>query len=153
MSGNLEQLERELDRQIAELGERLRAPAPGPACLARVTAAVDAENRRLQRRGPRLALLRVCIGAAAAMLLGVGLSVTREAVPVEEVLHLEDDPEVAVTDWVDAMDESEERFTRLFEDQWLFEGLERGGNDAGESADPLKSVEESLESFEQMIEA
>ena len=153
MDAEFEQQQHEIDRQLAALAEQLRAPAPHPDSVAGVKAAVGEEARRLQRRDRRFAALRPLVGAAAAVLLAVGLSLPGGSEPLGQMSTLGDNPAAIFSDWVDALEESGEQFARLLEDDWLFEGLESGGEENGDAGDPLDSLEESLESFERMIEA
>jgi hypothetical protein len=153
MNAEFEQRQHEIDRQLAALAEHLRAPALHPDSVAGVKTAVREEARRLQRRDRRLVMLRPLVGAAAAVLLVVGLSLPGSSEPVGQISAFGDDPAAVFSDWVDALEESGEQFARLLGDDWLFEGLESGSERNGEVSDPLDSLEESLESFEQMIEA
>lgn len=153
MNAEFRQQQHEIDRQLAALAEHLRAPAPDPDSVAGIKTAVRKEARRLQRRDRRFAVLRPLVGAAAAVLLAVGLSLPGGSEPLGQIPAFDDDPAAVFSDWVDALEESGEQFARLLGDDWLFEGLESGGEKNGEVSDPLDSLEESLESFEQMIGA
>jgi hypothetical protein len=139
----------ELDRQLADLAPRLAGPAPRPEHLATIRNAVAAEARRLHR----LAALRPWIGAAAAVLLTVGLSLpfgtgTRYPAALRDA-----SPEAVFNDWVAALDDSGRQFAGLLESDWLLAPADSGAEENGDGSDPLESLEESLQSFEHMIGA
>ncbi len=153
MNRHFERQQREIDQQLAELAGQLRAPALRSQCLADIKLAVGVEARRLQRRQRRFVVLRPWLGAAAALLLTVGLSLPRDSAPSRLVFDLGDNPDAVFADWVDALGESGQQFTMLFEDDWLFEDFGPGGEENGDAGDPFDSLEESLESFERIIGA
>ncbi|MFQ5805037.1 MAG: hypothetical protein ACE5I3_01165 [Phycisphaerae bacterium] len=153
MDHEFQRQEREIDRRIAALATYLRAPAPRPGFLAEVKAALSAEAQRLQRRQRRLVALRPLAGVAAALLLAVSLSLPRGSSLSEQEFALGQSPGAVFADWVDALEESGEQFTKLLEEDWLFEGFGSGGGENGDVGDPLDSLEESLESFERMTGA
>jgi hypothetical protein len=153
MNPQLEQLERQIGRQLAELTPDLDAPAPRPECIAQLKVRVDAEARRLRRRQRRLVAARPWIGVAAAVLLAIGLSLPPAAGPGELVIGPVQDADAAFVGWLDALDQSEERFAALLEEDWLLNGSVPAGEENGEGIDPLDSLEQSLESFERMIGA
>lgn len=151
MNAEFERQEREIDRQLAALAWHLRSPAPGRECVACVRAVVGAEARRLQRRQRLLMVLRASAGVAAALALALGLSLPRGSTPSGRWLDAGEKPDAVFVDWIDALGESGEQFTRLIEDDWLLEGFGPGGDENGDGG-PLDSLEESLERFERMME-
>jgi hypothetical protein len=153
MDPQFEQHERELDRQLADLAPHLDAPVPRSGLIAQVKSAVDAEARRLRRRNRRIVALRPWIGAAAAVLLTVGLSLPIGSDGHRVPFNLGPSSAIAFNDWVDALDETGQRFTALLGDEWLFETPGSGDNQGNGAGDPLDSLEESLESFERIIGA
>lgn len=152
MKPELKQLEREVERQLAELGEHLRAPGPSARCIASVRSAVSAEARRLRQRQRRLVLLRPWAGIAAAALLVLGLSLPRAFEASAVAVDLGEDADAIVVGWVDALVDSGEQFTRLLEEDWLLNGS-GAGDESTDGVDPLDSLEESLDSFAQLIGA
>jgi hypothetical protein len=153
MNAEFEQQERKIDRGLAALATNLRAPAPRPERIADIKEAVSTEARRLQRRQRRLVALRPLVGVAAALLLLVGLNVPGGSGWSGQLFAPGEDPEAVFAGWVDALGESREQFTRLFEADWLPESPGPGAEQNGAGRDPLDSLEESLESFEQIIGA
>ena len=153
MDRQLEQNEREVDRQLGDLAEHLDAPGPRPERIAAITNAVDVEARRLRRRQRRIVALRPWISAAAAVLLSIGLSLPFASTARQALLGPDERPEVALDDWFDALNESGREFTRLLGDDWLLEAPASGDDENGDTGDPLDSLKESLESFERIIGA
>ena len=153
MDAKSEQHEREVDRELADLATHLDGPAPPPGRIAAIKNVVDAEARRLQRRQRRIVALRPWIGAAAAVALTVGLSLPFGSATRSVLLALDANPEVAFSDWVQALDESGRQFTSLLGDEWLLEASGSGGEENGDAGNPLDRLQESLESFERMIGA
>ncbi len=154
MDREFKRLEREIDRGLAALTPYLRAPPPPPGLTADIKAAASAEAQRLRWRQRRLIALRPMVGVAAALLLVVGLSLPRGSGLSEGVFALGESPEAVFSGWVDALGASGEQFTRLLEEGWVSESrFGPAGEENGEDGDPLDSLEESLESFEQMIGA
>ncbi|GAG33383.1 unnamed protein product, partial [marine sediment metagenome] len=97
--------------------------------------------------------LRPWIGAAAAVVLIVGLSLPFASTTQRALLAPGGNPELAFSDWVAALDESGQQFTSLLGDDWLLETPGSGAGENGDNGDPLDSLEESLESFERIIGA
>jgi len=153
MDRNLEQHGHEVDRRLAELAEHLGAPAPRREHIAAIKDAIDAEARRLRRRERRIVRLRPWIGAAAAVLLTVGLSVPLGPRAYQALLAADEDPAVAFGNWVAALDETGERFTMLFGDDWYLGADGANGQENTDVGDSLDSLEESLESFERIVGA
>ena len=153
MDVQFQQHEREVDRELADLATHLDSPTPRPERIAAIKNAVDVEARRLRRRQQRIVALRPWIGAAAAVLLTVGLSLPFGPTAYRPLLAPDESPEVAFGDWADALDETGRRFTSLLGDDWLLKASGPGGDEDGHMGDPLDSLEESLESFERMIGA
>jgi hypothetical protein len=153
MDRQFEQHEREIDRQLADLAPHLDGPAPRREHIAAIKDLVALEAGRLRGRQRRLVALRPLIGAAAALLLTVGLSLPFGSSVHRATFTVDDDPEMIFGDWVDALDETGERFTRLFDDNWYL-NVSGSKSDANtEVRDSLDSLEESLESFEGIIGA
>lgn len=154
MGSDFDPRERETEREFTELALRLPGLSPQRACLERVKAAVDEEARRLRVRRRRLVALRPWVAAAAAVLLAVGLDPPggsdSTGLPPDPARN----PDAILADWVDALGESGEQFARLLDESWLSIGLGfgPGGDVDNEGPDPLDSLEESLESFERMLE-
>ena len=153
MNAEFRQRERELDRQLAAIAPHLDAPAPGEECIAHLRQAVDQEAQRLGRRRKLLVRARPWLGAAAALLLAVGLSLPTETGTHAPPVAAGDNPDEAFTNWVDALGESGEQFTRLLDDNWLLNASGTDGGENGEVVDPFDSLEESLQAFERMTEA
>ena len=153
MNAEFDRQQHEIDRQVAALGGWLDSPTPRPDAVARVKTAVAEETGRLRRRDRRLAALRPLVGAAAALLLAVGLSLSGDPDLAGRSFTLGGDPDAIFTDWVDALDESGGQFARLLEDDWLFEYSAPGNDEYDEFGDPLDSLEESLQSFEEIVGA
>ena len=153
MNAQFEKLQRKIDRQLAALAPHLRAPALSPQRLASINAALADELRRLQRRQRYLVALRPWVAVAAAVLLAVGFNLPRGSRLLAPGLGLNESAELALADWADALGESGERFTRLFDEDWVLDDFGAGADDGGMGGDPLDSLRESLESFEQMIGA
>jgi hypothetical protein len=151
MNAEFEQQQREIDRQIAMLAEHFGSAAPPADVVARVKSAVEAEAERLRRRDHRLVMLRPLLGAAAAFLLVVGLSLTSGNEPTDSSFAVGGDPDAVFAAWVDALDESGDQFTRLLGDDWLLMDPAPSDDGRSEDDDPLDSLEESLESLEQII--
>lgn len=150
MTADMEHLERDVERQFAELGRLLDA-TPSAGAVERVKSAVDSELARLHRRDRLASVLRPWVGAAAAVLLAVGLATPRAAHPTDSLLALSDNPEQAFSGWVKALDESGEQFAALLDDDWILDAYGAFGDDDGADIDPLDSLEESFESLERMI--
>lgn len=153
MNADVNRQEREIERQLAELTPHLNAPAPSEACLARVRAAVGVETRRLRARARWFVALRPWMAAAAAVALAVGLGLPGGADRTGSVFDPDESLDAILGDWVAALDDSGDRFARLLEVDWLAEGFDSTGEDSNTGEDALDSLEESLESFERMIEA
>jgi hypothetical protein len=153
MDRQLEQHEREIDRQLAGLAPRLDGPAPRRERIAAIKDAIDVEARRLRRRERRIVTLRPWIGAAAALLLTVGLSLPFGPRGYQAPLAADEDPAVAFGNWVAALAETGERFAVLFDDDWYLGAEASDGEENADVADPFDSLEESLESFARMIGA
>jgi hypothetical protein len=152
VNAQFEQYEREVERGLADLATRLDQPAPNAEQIAALKRVVVAEARRLGRRQRRITRLRPWLGAAAAVLLTVGLSLPFGSTP-REVVVATDHLDVVFSDWLDALDESGQQFTSLLGDDWLLETRGSGADEDGSLGDPLGSLEESLESFERIIGA
>ncbi len=152
MDPRFEKQEREIDRQLAGLAERLDPPAPRPECLASIKANIDEQARRMRRRAMWVAAWRPWLGAAAALLLMVGLSLPPASKSTTKV-HSWESPEAVFAGWVDALGESETRFALLLEDSMYIEGAGFYSESDGDIVDPFESLEESLESFEYMVGA
>lgn len=153
MDRQFEKHEREIDRQIADLARQIDAPAPRRERIAAIKDVVDAEARRLRGRERRLISLRPWIGAAAALLLLVGLSLPFGSSGRRMWSVPDADPEAAFSDWVRAFDETDERFTALFDDGWYLNVNSATRDANAEVRDSLDSLQESLESFESIIGA
>jgi hypothetical protein len=151
MDAELKRQQREIDRQMAMLAENFSSAAPPADVIARVKSAVEAEAERLRQRDHRLVVLRPLLGAAAALLLAIGLSLTSGNVPTNSSFAVGGDPDAVFAAWVDALDESGDQFTRLLGDDWLLMDPAPSDDGRGEGDDPLDSLEESLESLEQII--
>ena len=101
MNDELDKLERDVEQGMRLLRD-LPAIPPGPACVARVKAAVSAEARRVMRR--RRLLRWTGSGAAAAVLLvvvGITFWHGRQARGPGS--------DAALTEWATALDESNAR--------------------------------------------
>ncbi len=153
MDRQFEQHGREVDRRLADLAEHLGAPAPRRERIAAIKDAIDVEARRLRRREGRIVALRPWIGAAAALLLTVGLSLPFGPGGYQALLAADENPEVAFGNWVAALDETGERFARLFDDDWCLGADGPNGQENTDVGDSLDSLEESLESFERIVGA
>jgi len=153
MDREFERQERESDRQLTALARYLRAPTPRPKLIVDIKEAMSAEAQRLRRRQRRLVALRPLVGVAAALLLAVGLSLPRGSGLSEQMFSVGESPGQVFADWVDALGESREQFTRLLDAAWFPEGFGPGDEENGAGRDPLDTLEESLESFEQIIGA
>lgn len=153
MNEEFKQLEREIERQLAGLAPYLGRPSARPESVDAVKAAVGEEARRLGRRERRRLALRPLVGVAAAALLMVGLSLPQRVGQPGPAFELAADADATLADWVDALAESGEQFTRLLEEDWRFDGLGSEVDENGENSDPIDSLEESLQAFEQMMEA
>ena len=152
MDPRFDNQERELDRRLAELADRLDVPAPRPECLASIKANMDGEVRRMQHREIRLSAWRPWLGAAAALLLTVGLSLPLGSKSAPRVI-LRDNPEIAFAGMLEALGESETRFALLFEESMCFEGSGSYSDPGSEVVDPFESLEDTLESFEYIMGA
>ena len=144
MSGDFEQLERELEQEFAALAPKLATPAPRAVAVARTKAAVAAECQHMRRRR-WLITLRPAIGVAAAVLLIVSFWTPAGSGTAATGV----DPASALDEWVDAFDASGDQLAAMFEYDWLLDG---GSDNDNGTADPLDLLEDSLESFEQLME-
>jgi hypothetical protein len=153
MNAEFRQQEREIDRGLTALATNLRAPAPRPERIADIKAAMSAEAQRLRRRKGRLVALRPLVGIAAGLLLALVLSLPGGTRSSERMVAFDESPGVVFADWVDALGESREQFTRLLDAGWSPEGFGPGSEENGAGRDPLDSLEESLESFEKIVGA
>lgn len=151
MTGDMKQLEREIERQFDGVG-RLFDAAPSPASVERVKSALDEEMSRIRRRDSLMSYVRACVGAAAAVLLTLGVTLPRSSQPPDWFV-LDDNPEQAFSEWVDALDESGAQFARLLDGGWIFDCYGDFDNDIETDLDPLDSLEESFESLEHVIGA
>jgi len=150
MLRELDRLEREADELLAGLAPHLRVPPP-PAAVARVRSAVSAEVRRLEARRQRLVALRPLAGlAAAVVLLAVGLRWPRAATSSAALLAAGEGPAAAFEKWVDALEESGDRFASLLEADWLLDALNGDAENTG-APDPFESLDQSLQSLEQVV--
>lgn len=150
MTGDMRQLERELERQIDGLGRLLDA-APSSASVERLKSALDEETSRIGRRQSLMSYVRVCMGAAAAVLLALGLTLPRAPQLQSSPFALDDNPEQAFTEWVDALDESGAQLTSLLDDGWFLDCYGDSDDASEVEGDPLNNLEESLESLERVI--
>ncbi len=132
---DLKQLEREIERELAALGP-WPPVAPAPECLARVQAAVRAENERCRRRTRRVWSAR--IGVAAAVLLAVTWAAwrPRTAAPL--------DAEQSLELWVAALEETSTQVGELVE----VTATVGPADDAAELEDLFEGLRESLGRFE-----
>jgi hypothetical protein len=153
MGEQFQQHEREVDRELADLAPRFDRPSPRPERIAAIKDAIDAEARRLRRRERRIVALRPWIGAAAALLLTVGLSLPVGSRGYQALLAADEDPGVAFGNWMAALAETRERFAALFNDDWYLGAEGSNGEENTDVADSFDSLEESLESFARIMGA
>ena len=142
MSGEFEQLERQVEAQMCVL-RGLREVRPSAACLAQVHAAVAAEAARSQGALRRWRAARGVVGAAAAVLLALGWGVTRGAAGAGA-----GDGEI-LNDWVNAADASGRAVTMLTDPFWT------PADDAalsGEGVDAEADLDDLFRSFEDLQE-
>lgn len=145
------QLELRIDEELGGWAGLLDGPTPAPDTLERVRRAVRAEARRAgavrKLSWPMRAALGVAAAAALALVLTAPPLVRMDHAPI---IVLQDDPAALLADWSDALDDSQELFSRLLEDDpWLL-------TDPAEDADPadaIDALDESLERFEEILGA
>ncbi|MEP0848055.1 MAG: hypothetical protein HRF50_14695 [Phycisphaerae bacterium] len=145
------QAELRIDQELGAWAELLDRPTPAPDTLQRVRAAVRAAARRERSARPLSLRMRSALGIAAAAALALVLTapplVQTENTPN---IALQDDPAALLADWSAALDDSQELFSRLLEDDpWLL-------TDPAEVADPadaIDALDESLERFEEILGA
>lgn len=145
------QMERRIDEELGGWAGLLDRPKPATATLERVREAVRAEARRagaVRRLSlPMRAALGVAAAAALALVLTAPPLMRMDQAPI---IVLQDDPDALLSDWSAALDDSQELFSRLLEDDpWLL-------SDPTEDADPadaIDALDESLERFEEILGA
>jgi|GEM_PF-7003899 len=147
MNVEQDQFEREVERQFAELRDRLAISPPDPALIDNLGIRLASEAARYRKRRGRLPALRPLLGAAAALTLIITLNMSAVVVG-----SASSDPESVVIDWVRSLGDTESQFTRLFESerQSRNQNLDEQSEDAGGL---FNSLEESFESFESIIGA
>lgn len=143
MNGEVDKLERTVERELELLGE-LPLVAPRRECLERVKAAVAAEAVRVARAYRTPGGLRVGIGVAAALLLAVGLA-TRPPQPDRPAAL---DAEATLRAWAAAWDESSSRLTSLLDEGW--NGGVFGPDADAELDDLFRSLDQSFDRFESL---
>ena len=137
MQEQLAQLER-LVEQEAELLGNLSTPAPRPEVVDRVRQAVRAEAARLGGSRRTWMVTPRWVGAAAAVVLALGLQGVFSGSRTPDAGELFDV-------WAEAVDDSSEQFTLLLDDDWMLAG------DDGETGAQVEGLLDSLDSaFEQL---
>ncbi|RMF73121.1 MAG: hypothetical protein D6744_16005 [Planctomycetota bacterium] len=154
MSDDLNQLERSVQRELAELAPVLDTALPDPDALARVRGVVRAEAVRIRRRAVWRRRVAGSLAAAAALLLAVGLRLPSPPTGVDplELVYADADPVELLEEWVDANYESSERFSALYNQTWCLTELDSDVDDA-DIESSLDDLERSFESFESLLGA
>lgn len=141
MQRELGKLEQIVEREMGLL-RRLPCAVPDEPCLARVRAAVLAENQRLVRRRRLLRISRTVAGAAAAVLLAVSLRLPAG-------LHSAD-PEAILGEWAVAWDASRTRVAHLLDEGWRGEETDDRVDDEAAIDDLFQSLSQTLDRFEDL---
>lgn len=157
MNEPLQKLEADVERELRAWSQRLAAPVPSDELLERVKVAVRAEAQRsagntwFDRRVG--SWLRPALAVAATVVLMVTFTMPTEqaSLSVPYVTAFEDDPGETLGFWADALDESEDRLTRVARDGWWM--LDPAATDTAAADDALLGLEDSLRAFEEIFGA
>lgn len=143
MADSLKQLERQVERDM-ELLRALPPAALRAEVLTRIQGSVRREAERIARMRNTLRGLRALAGAAAALLLALGISASITG----RLAVVDNDHEVLVSDWTAAWEESTTRVAGLVEPGGA--DLPDGADAETELDDVLRSLDQSLERFESL---
>ncbi len=146
MADELDNLEREVEREMALL-RSLPAEPLDRACVDRVTAAVVAEAARIGRTRRRRAWVRVSLGAAAAVLLALGV---RQMWPRTSATLSAPDADAQLQQWAAALDESDDRVAALAAEGWSRGDTGNQSEEDEELEELFHSVDQSLLHFEEL---
>lgn len=151
MNVDQRKLEREIDAGLQAIGARLDAPPLRPAAIARIHAAVLAENAvRTPRRGGRPSLAAWSWTAiAACVAFGLAWPLTSRQPQRES----EFDSGGSVADWIVAAGESGDQITMLLEGEWSAEGLRDDDRGRDPLDEALDSLDDSLATVESVFGA
>lgn len=152
MPDDFDNLEREIDRILAGLAERLDVPPLSPAASEWLLRSVRASGAQWRSRRRLMTASRPVLGAVAAAVLLVLMPMRWSSEPVGWRDVARTGPDVLLDDWVDAADQSTEQVARILTQEWMFTGFGSSGS-ADEDYDSLDSLDESFERIEQLLGA
>lgn len=139
MNDELDKLEREVEREM-DLLRDLPATSPALECVARVKASVGAEARRLARRRRVLRWTGTGMGAAAVLLIAVGMVLWHGRQP-----RGFSSSDAALAEWATALDESNARLASL-----LSVAGDTSADENAELDELFRGLDESLWHFENL---